>query len=86
MENKTPFGFYYIDRDYIDAMRTTENPHVPNANYEDEGRARKFYCGPVMNQDGVDFYVPISHEVLNIMECHFAAKPVKKQGVSISNI
>lgn len=68
MENKTPFGFYYINRDYIEAMHTTENPHIPNADYEDEGRARKFYCGPVMNQNGVDFYVPISHEVKENME------------------
>ena len=68
MENKTPFGFYYLDREYIEAMHTSENTHVPNADYEDSGRARKFYCGPVMYQNGVGFYVPVSHEIKESME------------------
>lgn len=61
MENTTPFGLYYIDREYIEAMHAADR-HIPNADYEDSGRARKFYCGPVMNQDGVNYYVPVSHE------------------------
>lgn len=68
MKDTTPFGFYYLDREYIEAMHTAENPHVPNADYEDSGRARKFYCGPVMNQDGVDYFVPVSHEIKDKME------------------
>lgn len=63
MKNTTPYGFYYIDRGYIEYMQTPDNPHVPDANYEDCGRARKFYCGPVTNKQGVDYFVPVSHEV-----------------------
>lgn len=67
MKNTTPFGFYYLDREYIEAMQAVDE-HVPDANYEDNGRARKFYCGPVMTQDGVDYFVPVSHEQKDTME------------------
>lgn len=67
MKSTTPFGFYYLDREYIEAMQTVDE-HVPDANYEDSGRARKFYYGPVTNQDGVDYYVPVSHEIKDEME------------------
>lgn len=60
-----PFGFYYIQRDYIDYIREHGDEHVPKADYEDEGRSQKFYCGPVMNEYGVNYYVPVSHEVAN---------------------
>lgn len=87
MKDTTPFGFYYLDREYIEAMHTADNPHVPNADYEDSGRARKFYCGPVMNQDGVDYYVPVSHEIKGTMEI-FGSKEngfVEHYGMSLMN-
>ena len=58
-----PFGCYYIARDYIDYLRENGDEHVPKADYEDEDRARKFYCGPVFTEYGVNFYVPVSHEI-----------------------
>lgn len=57
-----PFGCYYIARDYIDYLREHGDEHVPRADYEDEDRARKFYCGPVFTEYGVNYYVPVSHE------------------------
>ncbi len=60
--NKKPFGFYDIDREYLEALSKAD-AHVPKHDYEDEGRARKFYCGPVMNEYGVDYYVPVSSQI-----------------------
>lgn len=60
-----PYGFYYIDRDYIDYLRKNGDEHVPKADYEDDDRSQKFYCGPVMNEYGVNYFVPVSHEVEN---------------------
>lgn len=37
----TPFGFYYLDREYIEAMHVADK-HVPYADYEDIGRAKNF--------------------------------------------
>lgn len=62
----TPFGFYYLSREYIEAMQAVDE-HVPDANYEDYGRARKFYCGPVTTQDGINYFVPVSHETKESM-------------------
>lgn len=58
-----PFGCYYIDRDYLEYLHEHGDEHVPKADYEDEGRARKFYCGPVFNEYGVNYFVPVSHEL-----------------------
>ncbi len=63
--NKIPFGFYDIDREYIEYLQKYDD-HVPKCDYEDEGRARKFYCGPVMNEYGIDYYVPISSKNRNM--------------------
>lgn len=60
--SKRPFGCYYIKRDYIDFLRANDNEHVPRADYTDDNRAEKFYCGPVFTEDGVDYFVPVSHE------------------------
>ncbi len=60
--SKTPFGFHDIDRKYLETLYSADN-RVPYSDYEDYGRARKFYCGPVMNQNGVDYYVPVSHQL-----------------------
>ncbi len=65
-ENQTPYGFYYLDRDYLDGMREADNEHVPLADYEDFDRAQKFYCGPVITKDKVDYYVPVSHQIKNM--------------------
>ena len=61
---KIPFGIYNIDRDYIEHMAKYDS-HVPKCDYEDEGRAKKFYCGPVHNDNGIDFFVPVSHQIRN---------------------
>ena len=61
-ESGTPYGFYYVDREYIEALASRDE-HVPKCDYEDEGRSRKFYCGPVTHEDGVDYFVPVSHQI-----------------------
>lgn len=60
------FGAYYIDREYLDALRQNDNDHISYADYEDKGGARKFYCGPVMTEHGIDYYVPVSHSEHNM--------------------
>lgn len=62
MPDKIPFGLYDIDRYYLDYLRNNNNEHIPKSNYEDEGGARKFYCGPVYNADGIPMFVPVSHQ------------------------
>ena len=57
--SSTPFGFYDIDRKYIEFLKKADE-HVPDCDYEDRGRSRKFYCGPVTNQYGIDYFVPVS--------------------------
>lgn len=54
-----PFGAYYIAREYLDALQKADT-HVPKHDYEDNGGAVKFYCGPVMNKNGIDYYAPVS--------------------------
>lgn len=61
-ESGTPYGFYYVDREYIEALASRDE-HVPKCDYEDESRSRKFYCGPVTHEDGVDYFVPVSHQI-----------------------
>lgn len=58
-----PFGCYYIQRDYIEYLQEHGDSHVPNADYEDNNRAIKFYCGPVLTINRVNYYAPVSHEV-----------------------
>lgn len=60
--NNIPFGCYYIDRNYLEYLHENGDERTPKSNYEDEDRARKFYCGPVYNDFGVNYYVPVSHE------------------------
>lgn len=55
------FGFYDIDRTYIETLRSKDN-HVPNCDYEDYDRARKFYCGPITTQYGINYFVPVSSQ------------------------
>lgn len=62
MVNELPHGCYYIARDYLDFLREHDNEHIPRADYEDDNRARKFYFGPVINDYGVNYFVPVSHE------------------------
>ena len=59
--NNVKYGFYYIDREYLDKLHEGDT-HVPKHNYEDEGRSRKYYCGPVMNEFGVNYFVPVSSQ------------------------
>lgn len=55
------YGLYYIDREYLDTLHEADS-HVPKHDYEDEGRSRKYYCGPVMNEYGVNYFVPVSSQ------------------------
>lgn len=61
-KDKTQYGFYYIDNDYLDHLKEYDS-HIPRHDYEDEGRERKFYCGPVFNDNGIDYFVPVSHQI-----------------------
>lgn len=62
-DEKIPYGCYYIERDYLDYLREKDNECIPRADYEDEGRCRKFFCGPVFDEYGVNYFVPVSHEI-----------------------
>lgn len=62
-KNNVPFGCYYIDREYIQYLHDHGDEHVPRSDYEDEDRCRKFYCGPVFNEDGLNYFVPVSSKV-----------------------
>lgn len=59
---RIPFGCYYIEREYLDFLRKRGDAHVPRADYEDSGRTQKFYCGPVFNADGINYFLPVSHQ------------------------
>lgn len=59
MADKTVYGVYYIDREVTEANREI-NEHAPKCDYQDEGRAEKFYLGPVGDHDGVPIFVPVS--------------------------
>lgn len=55
------YGLYYIDREYLDKLSEADN-HVPKHDYEDDGRSRKYYCGPVMDEYDVKYFVPVSSQ------------------------
>lgn len=76
---ETPYGLYYIDRDYLSAIHEADSK-TPDCTYEDSGRARKFYCGPVTKEEGVDYYVPVSHQVKNMQLSKY-----ETYGISIMN-
>lgn len=81
-ENKdVSYGFYYIDRDYLEFLAKYDD-RVPKHDYEDEGRAKKFYCGPVMNANGVNYYVPVSHQVkqMKLDNIENYGVPIKEPG------
>lgn len=59
MADKAVYGVYYIDREVAEANREI-NEHAPKCDYQDEGRAEKFYLGPVGDHDGVPIFVPVS--------------------------
>lgn len=56
-----PFGMYDIDGDLLDKLRGI-NDNIPNSDYEEHGGAKKFYCGPVAEHEGVPLFVPVSHQ------------------------
>jgi len=62
MATIVPFGLYDVDRYYLDELRKAD-PHVPKSDYEDDGQHRKFYCGPVYNDKGINYFVPISSKI-----------------------
>lgn len=83
----TPYGFYYVDREYIEALALCDT-HVPKCDYEDEDRARKFYCGPVAHEAGVDYFVPVSHQIKDEMVIPGSLKETgvaEHYGISIRN-
>lgn len=61
-KNNIPYGFHYIDNDYLDYLAKFD-PHIPKHDYEDEGHARKFYCGPVFDDTGISYFIPVSHQI-----------------------
>lgn len=83
------FGFYDIDREYLESLSKAD-PHVPKHDYEDEGRSRKFYCGPVMNEYGVNYYVPVSHQTDKDMQLSkiekYGVRIVDAQGECVGNL
>lgn len=46
MQSEVRYGLYDIDAKYLERIRKYDS-HAPKSDYEDEGRAKKFYCGPV---------------------------------------
>lgn len=52
------FAFYYIDKEYCDFLRTFD-PKVPELNYDEYD---KFFCGVVLDVNGIRYYAPISHD------------------------
>lgn len=63
--NKTKFGIYDIETDYLKFLHERDK-HVSFADYEDEGRQRKFYCGPVYTSEtNINYYVPVSSKSID---------------------
>lgn len=60
------FGLYKIDRSYIEELKKTDQ-HVPDCDYQDYGRAEKFYIGPFVDkQSHVSYFAPISSKVRDL--------------------
>ena len=63
MVSKIPFGVYDVDTEFLRTAHDEINQTVPHSDYEQHGRCRKFYCGPVCEHKGVPMFVPVSHQV-----------------------
>lgn len=55
--NKEQLDFYTIDEGYLDFLRGYEEK-VPNQDYKIN---KKFFCGVVLDINGVKYFAPISH-------------------------
>ena len=53
MASKIPFGIYDVDTEFLRTAHDTINETIPFSDYEEHGRSRKFYCGPVCEHTGV---------------------------------
>lgn len=52
-------SFYFIKKSYVDFLRTVDEK-VPTLDYETHD---KFFCGIVLSMNGINYYVPVSHEI-----------------------
>lgn len=88
MVSKIPFGIYDIDKELLQTAHDNINEHVPLSNYEDEGRTRKFYCGPVCEHDGVPLFVPVSSQNKNERQNDYSGSSVliKNKNESIGSL
>lgn len=50
--------FYHVDQSYADKLREADGK-VPNLGYQTH---EKFFCGVVLEIDGMKYYAPISHD------------------------
>lgn len=62
-------NLYDVDREYTEYLQRKEIEQkgyttVPNTNYEDYDQYRKFFCGPIIRINQIDYYVGASHKTL----------------------
>ena len=68
-------NIYDVDRDYTEYLQRKEieakgYTAVPNMDYEDRERYRKFFAGPVVIVDNQKYFVPASHKTIMNDDTH----------------